>query len=213
MKNILIILSLLYTTTCFAQADGKYITAMKENIAKMDSVKTKTERLALSNTFEQLAKTEKNQWQPFYYAALQQLLRCYDMVGDELKNLDTELDRADKLLAAAEAISPNNSEITCLKSMSTAGRIMVSMLRGASYGPKSTTLAKEAINQNPNNPRAYFMLGQCIYNTPGIFGGGKKKAKPQFEKSVELFGSFKPATELDPVWGKDMAISLLKQCE
>ena len=212
MKNLLIAIALLLTTTCFAQAD-KYAITMKDNIALLDSAKTQSQKLTLSNTFEQIANAEKNKWHPYYYAALLQLLRCYDTQESKLESLDTELDRADKLLASAEAISPNNSEITCLKSMAKAGRILANRMRGASYGPKSTTLAKEAVSQNPNNPRAYFMLGQCIFNTPGIFGGGKSKAKPQFEKSIALFKTFKPATELDPTWGKEQAESLLKQCE
>lgn len=213
MKALLIAIMLFTSATCFSQ-DKSYNTTMKANIAKMDSVKTKNEMLALSNTFEHIAKTEKNKWQPYYYAALQQILRCYQMEGDELDNLDLELDRADALLASAEVLTPNNSEITCLKSMSTAGRIMKShMLRGATYGPKSTNLAKEAISQNGNNPRAYFMLAQCTFNTPSLFGGGKGKAKPTFQKSIELFKTFKPETELDPIWGMDMAESLLKQCD
>lgn len=213
MKVILIIILLLCTAPCLAQTSGKYVATMKESLAMMDAISTTNERLALSNTFEQIAKAEKDKWQPYYYAALQQLLRCYGMQGDELKTLDAELDRADELLDAAESISPNNSEITCLKSMSKAGRILSNHMRGATYGPMSTTLAKEAISQNPDNPRAYFMLGQCIFNTPGFFGGGKKKAKPQLEKSLELFKTFKPATDLDPTWGKEQAESLLKQCE
>ena len=67
--------------------------------------------------------------------------------------------------------------------------------------------------QNPNNPRAYVLLAQNLFYMPAMFGGGKDKAKPIVEKSVQLFETFEPATELDPAWGKSMAVSLLKQCE
>lgn len=213
MKTLLISIALFCSATCFAQTD-KYIATMKENIAMQDSAKTKEDMLALSNTFERIAKAEKDKWQPYYYAALQQILRCYKMQGPEAKNIDTELNRADELIANAEVISPNNSELICLKSMIATGRMMVDyMERTAIYGPKATALLTEAIKLNPNNPRAYLLLGQNLYYTPSTFGGGKDKAKPVLEKSVQLYETFEPATELDPIWGKAMAASLLKQCE
>ena len=81
------------------------------------------------------------------------------------------------------------------------------------YGPKATELLTQAIKLHPKNPRAYLLLGQFLLYTPSTYGGGKEKAKPVIEKSVQLFETFEPAAELDPTWGKNMAASLLKQCE
>ncbi|MDR0661469.1 MAG: tetratricopeptide repeat protein [Prevotellaceae bacterium] len=213
MKTLLITIALLCSMASFAQT-GKYISAMKESIAMQDSVKTKEDMLSLSNMFERIAKAEKDKWQPYYYAALQQILRCYQMQGAEAKNIDVELNRADELLAHAEVISPENSELICLKSMIASGRMMVDYItRTSTYGPKAAQLLTEAIKLNPNNPRAYLLLGQNLFYTPATFGGGKDKAKPILEKSVQLFETFEPATELDPIWGKGMAMSMLKQCE
>jgi hypothetical protein len=213
MKTLLTTIALLCSVACFAQTD-RYTVVMKENIALQDSAKTKEDMLALSNTFERIAKTEKDKWQPYYYAALQQILRCYRMQGSEAKNIDVELNRADELLANAEVINPSCSELTCLKSMIATGRMMVDpMTLSQTYGPKAARLLTEAAKQNPNNPRAYLLLGQNLFYTPAAYGGGKEKAKPIIEKSVQLFETFEPATELDPVWGKSMAVSLLKQCE
>ncbi len=213
MKTLLVTIALFVSAACFAQTD-KYTAVMKENIALQDSVKTNEDMLALSNTFERIAKAEKDKWQPYYYAALQQILRCYRMQGSEAKNIDTELNRADELLANAEAISPNNSELLCLKSMIATGRMLVDpMTLSMTYGPKAAQLLTEAIKLDPNNPRAYLLLGQNLFHTPAAFGGGKEKAKPIIEKSVQLFETFEPATELDPIWGKGTAAALLKQCE
>lgn len=213
MKTLLATIALFCSVACFAQAN-KYIAVMEENIALQDSAKTKEDMLALSNSFERIAKAEKDKWQPYYYAALQQILRCYRMQGVEAKNIDVELNRAEELLANAEAINPNSSELTCLKSMVATGRMMVDpMTLSQTYGPKASQLLTEAIKQNPNNPRAYLLLGQNLFYTPAMYGGGKEKAKPVLEKSLQLFEAFKPATELDPVWGKGSAESLLKQCQ
>ena len=213
MKTLLLTIALFCSIACLAQAD-KYTAAMTENIAKQDSAKTKDAMLELSNAFERIAKAEKDKWQPYYYAALQQTLRCYQMQGAEAAGIDPELNRADELLAYAEVISPNNSELMCLKSMITTGRMMVDYQeRSATYGPKAAQQLTEAIKLNPANPRAYLLLGQNLFHTPSFYGGGKDKAKPLLEKSIELFETFEPATGLDPVWGKPMAVSLLKQCE
>ena len=213
MKTLLITIALFCSVACFAQTD-KYVATMKQNMAMQDSVKTKDDMLALSNAFERIAKAEKDKWQPYYYAALQQILRCYQMQGPDASNIDTELNRADELLANAEVISPNSSELVCLKSMIATGRMMVDyMERTAIYGPKATELLTQAIKLDPNNPRAYLLLGQNLLYTPAMYGGGKEKAKPVLEKSVQLFETFKPATDLDPAWGKNMAVSLLKKCE
>ena len=213
MRTLLLTIALCCSVACFAQTD-KYTAAMKENMAKQDSVKSKEDMFALSNAFERIAKAEKNKWQPYYYAALQQILGCYRMQGPEAKNIDAALDHADELLAAAEVMSPENSELLCLKSMIATGRMMADYQeRMATYGPKASELLSQAIKLNPSNPRAYLLLGQNTFYTPSAFGGGKDKAKPILEKSVQLFETFEPATELDPAWGKGMAASILKQCE
>ena len=50
-------------------------------------------------------------------------------------------------------------------------------------------------------------------NTPEAFGGGKAVAKKLFEKSVELYKTFKPASPFHPTWGKEDAEKLLAACQ
>jgi hypothetical protein len=50
-------------------------------------------------------------------------------------------------------------------------------------------------------------------NTPEAFGGGKANAKKQFEKALELYKTFKPASPLHPDWGKDEAEKSLAACQ
>jgi len=44
-------------------------------------------------------------------------------------------------------------------------------------------------------------------------GGGKQKAKPAFEKALELYKTFKPVSIIHPNWGKKAAAYFLKKCE
>ncbi|MDR1055811.1 MAG: hypothetical protein LBL90_08325 [Prevotellaceae bacterium] len=212
MKILFFTIALICTLTVSAQQPDKYTQAMYANMAKVDSAKTVREKLELSNTFERIAKAEKDKWQPYYYAAMLQILRTYEMKGNETQNIDEVLNKADNLLISAEVISPNNSEILCLQSMATSARIPVDyMTRGAQYGQQASEILKKAIKADPSNPRAYLLMGQTTFYTPEFIGGGKDKAKPLIEKSLELFETFKPSSTLDPVWGKPMAQLLLKQ--
>jgi hypothetical protein len=46
-----------------------------------------------------------------------------------------------------------------------------------------------------------------------MFGGGKDKAKPAFEKALQLYETFKPASTIAPNWGKGATMYFLKECD
>ncbi len=212
MKTLLLSIAMLVSVVAVAQSD-KYVQAMKANMAKLDSAKTVDDYVAISNAFERIAKAEKDKWLPYYYAALTQTLGTYRLQGAPSR-VDAMLDKADDLLISAEMLNPNVSELYCVKSMVYSGRLMVDpQVRGQEFGQKSEKALQQAIEADPGNPRPYVLMGQSKMYMPTFWGGGKDKAKPLFEKSIELFASFKPADSLAPSWGKRMAESLLKQCE
>ena len=51
-----------------------------------------------------------------------------------------------------------------------------------------------------------------LFGTPVQFGGGKDKAKPVFEKAVELYKQEKPS-QLYPHWGQKQTEEMIKQCQ
>jgi len=51
-----------------------------------------------------------------------------------------------------------------------------------------------------------------VYNTPKMFGGGKKNALPLFQNADEKFKAFKPASEISPNWGNKNNQELLSLC-
>lgn len=211
MRTILFFITLLFVVPSMAQ-DGMYEQAMGNALKQMSLAKTADDFNELGNTFERIAKAEKDKWQPYYYAALNQLLRAQRMEAN--RELDAIADNVDELLASAEEISPNNSELYCLKSMSATTRMMVDpAIRAIKYAPQSNKELEKAIEANPDNPRSYYLQAQGAYHTPAFFGGGKNKAKPLAEKSVELFKTFQPAGPFDPNWGQSMAENLVKQCQ
>jgi hypothetical protein len=212
-KSIFLFLAAIaLTSAAFAQSE-KYVAAMKKNLQLFDAAKTPEDYMAMVNTFERIGDAEKTQWAPYYYAAL-----ALSTAG-WLPQITDKDANAEKMLAfctKAEALASDNiarSEIETVRNMASTQQMMVNPeARWATYGKAAGDALQKAITLNANNPRAYYLQGMSMMGTPVAFGGGKDKAKPLFEKAIELYKAEKPAT-LYPDWGKKQADEALAQCQ
>lgn len=185
---------------------------MEKNLTLLNDAKTGEDYTNVANAFERIAKAETKEWLPSYYEAFALILSAND-VSDGTKK-DAVLDKAMEVAKAAEAISPDNSEIVTLQSWITSMKISVDpMNRGQKLGMEASVLTSRAIELDPENPRPYLLQGTGLFYTPEQFGGGKDKAQKVLEKAVEKFNSFKPKNKLMPDWGKERAMSLLEECK
>lgn len=210
MKKIVLAATICLATLNSAHAQSaKFEPAMKKTLVELDSAKTQDDLQNVSNSFERIATAEKDQWLPYYYAAYAQVMKTY--VEKDIAKIDPAIDKTDMLLANAESLSQNNSEITTLKAMATQCRMMVDRSRGMTLGPKCNALIKDAEKQNPDNPRAWLFDAQSLYATPSQFGGSKEKGKELMKRSLELYGTYKPKSDLEPNWGKEHAEKTLAQ--
>ena len=213
MKKLFLLAAVLFLVTgVFAQSE-KYMTSMKANIAAIDtSFKNPQNLLDLANKFERIAVAEKTQWLAYYYAAYCQVNYTY-MEQDKPK-VDAIADKATELIDKADALQPNNSEISCIKSMIASAHMMVNpMQRFQEYGPEAASFIEAAMKQDPANPRPEFLQGQGLKYTPEQFGGGCATAKPVLQSSLAKYGTFKPASEIHPTWGKQRVEMLLGECK
>jgi len=213
MKKIILSTAILFVAfTSFAQNE-KYIGAMKANIAAIDtSFRNPSNLITLSNTFELIAKAEKNQWLPYYYAAFVQV--NYAFVNADKSKTDLIADKAASLISKADSLSPGNSEISIIKSMIATSRLLVDpMTRYQEFGALGETEIDNAIAQDTSNPRPYYLRGQNLKYTPEKYGGGCKNALPYLENSESRYAVFKPASELHPNWGKERNQMVLKECK
>ncbi|MEO7531764.1 MAG: hypothetical protein ABIS69_10145 [Sediminibacterium sp.] len=209
MKHVLVIISMFIAGMVVGQS--KYEGAMAKGLEQLHAVKTVEEMSAASAFFERVGDAEKDKWLPYYYAAYSNYLTGWmnpkadkDKVGEKSKDL----------ISKAEAIEPNNSEIFLLRQMVAILQMTVDpMSRYQSYGAEAKNSLDKATQADPNNPRIYYLNGQTLMNTPEAFGGGKAIAKKLFEKSLELYKTFKPASPLHPTWGKEEAEKLLAACQ
>ncbi len=212
MKKLLIASVLVSLTMLSFSQSEKYVAAMKNNIAAIDtSFKNPANLLALANNFERIANAEKNQWLAYYYAAFCQV--NYGFMEQNKDKVDAIADKATDFINKADSLMPNNSEISCIKSMIASCHMMVNpMQRYMEYGPESGSNMEKAMQQDPANPRPYYLKGQGLKYTPEQFGGGCKTAKPELQTALDKFSAFKPASELHPNWGKQPVEMLMKEC-
>ena len=135
------------------------------------------------------------------------------MLTDKTKR-DQYLDVANQYLEKAEKLSANNQEIFILYAWSAKARIAID---GADRWKKYGEIYSEYINKakkiNTENPRIYLLEGQGMFYRPKLYGGGKDKAKPYFEKAKQLFAKEDKSNVLVPNWGSDENELLLKQCD
>jgi len=215
MKKIFLLLSgiMFISAISFAQ-DDKYTAAMQPKVIAVDSLRNPEELLALSGAFERIADAEKTKWQPYYYAALAQVNAAYTMVMQkpDAAKTDPMADKAEALINKADELSAKNSEVYLVKKMIASLRMMADpMSRYMKYGPVAEEALQTAMKLNPENPRIYILQGQDKFFTPEQFGGSKTEAKKLFEMANKKFETFKPASTLDPNWGRSTVKYFLSQ--
>lgn len=208
MKNLLVVLAMFLFATSNAQ---KFEAAMEKGMMQFKDAKSPDEMLATSAFFERVADAEKDKWLPYYYAAQTQILAAW---MNPKSDKDKVAEKANELILKAELLSPNNSEIYCLKQMTAVLQLTVdAMNRWQTYGAIASEAIAKAKAADATNPRPYMLEGQYLMNVPEAFGGGKAVAKKILEKSMAMFETFKPASPFHPNWGKDQATTALAACQ
>ncbi|MCK8491245.1 hypothetical protein M0L20_05230 [Spirosoma sp. RP8] len=215
MKTLIISIAVAVATSFSAQAQSdQYKQAMGQALNTMQSHNEKSstaDLMASANQFERIAGVESNQWLPRYYAGLNYVYLGF--LGKDEADKDKYLDQADVNLKAAEAVSPNNDELTILKAYIAQARMAVDpMNRWQQYGPLFQSALAKAKSLNVENPRAYVLEGSSLMYTPEQFGGGPGAACPVLKQANEKFASFKPASEFSPTWGQKQMEPLLAKC-
>ncbi|MPS74568.1 MAG: hypothetical protein E2590_15655 [Chryseobacterium sp.] len=212
MKNLFLTAALIFVGfTAFAQT--AYEKAMTEKISKVEDHKTPDEFTALANDFDRIGTKESTQWLPYYYAAFATIQKGRILMrGDDKSGLDPVAAEAEKYIAKAETLSPNNAELFILKKMTSGLRMMADpMSRYMSEAPVAQQALAKAIELDPNNPRITVLQAEDAYFTPEQFGGSKTKGAELFKKAIEQFGTYKSKSSLDPKWGKAEAEYFLSQ--
>lgn len=193
-------------------ACGTTITAqsLKKSISQLESAKTIDELLASEQNFLKLISEKKKLHEAYYYGALNNLFLAFQ---DTLR-IDDYCARADKFLHQLDSLAPNNSEAYVLMAMSAGARINVDKAgRQLKYGTLANKHSDRATSINPENPRAWLIKAKTVMNVPPKLGGGPKFALKYYQKSVDKYKTYKPLSDTEPNWGKEMAQKEFEECK
>lgn len=207
-KAMLLLFSAFMMLTGMAQTE-KYVKAMQQLVPAVDTTYSVEGLTSLANSFQRIADAEKNQWLPYYYAALAHVNAAYMMSRGTMgmaDKTDPLADKAEQLLSKAEVLSGENSEVYCVKKMIASLRLIGDpQNRYMTYGPMAEQALEKAKSLDPGNPRATLLEAQDKLFTPEQFGGSKTEARRLLEEAIKKFEAFKPQSDLHPSWGLSSA--------
>ncbi len=208
-KLIITAIALIMLGNVMAQQPN-YESAIKETLSLLDSAKTPADMQQVIGRFTRISQAENKRWEAFYYLAYTQInFSFWEKDGDKK---DAILDEAQKSIDKGLELSSEKSEFYALQGFLYQGRIQVSSMRGMTYSPKAAEILEKAIMANPENPRAYFLLGQNIYYTPSMFGGGSTNALPKFQVAKSKFEKESGKDDVTPKWGAKSNQRMIDNC-
>ncbi|MFK7953706.1 MAG: tetratricopeptide repeat protein [Ekhidna sp.] len=197
-KSILVLTSVLCFTLTFA--NGQFEKAMGKNIPSIFQAKDKETLQSSINQLNRIGEAEENRWEPHYYVAFGYLRMMTMSEGAEKQ--DAYLDQALTAIENAESIESNNSELVALRGYVHMMRVTVDpATRGMQYSGMAFNDFNKAVQLNPENPRAHYLLGQMQYGTAQFMGGGDGGACESFHNAKKLFDAKGDAQSIAPSWG------------
>lgn len=210
MMRLLIYLTtllLLFATAGMAQ-ESKYEAGMQKALQLWKEQKN-TEAV---NLFERIAKAEKENWVPYYYAAMVNIMSSFGE-KDEAK-LTLQLNKAKEFIEEAKLFSPNNPEVLVLEAMMHTAWIAFD---GATYGMslsgKVSELHQKALSLAPENPRVILAKAEWDMGSAQYWGKDITPYCADVVKALQLFATFKNETPFYPSWGKERAEEISKLCK
>lgn len=209
------------TTTVIAVSgpSDAYYSAMETNIKKLEANGNTAQAYQdICASFERIANTEADQWEPLYYASMGYTSLAF--MEKNLNKVDEWADKAESTLARMAERSPVESEVLVIKAMLSYARISVDLMsRGMEYSMKAQKYLLEAEALNDNNPRVELLLAQSFFKAPPQFGRDLEKGCQHNNKALELLKGEAVANagsqryNIKPHWGKEEAENNLKYCK
>ncbi|NSL88678.1 hypothetical protein ECE50_017690 [Chitinophaga sp. Mgbs1] len=213
MKRISItwLLLLLITAGGFAQNTD----ALQGAVVKLDKAASVKDYESLEKEFITLAASQKSSWLPYYYAAF-----CNAKIGflykEDGERIEPYSVRGEEQLAKAQSLldtirqKQELAEVYTVYSMVYRTKVFINpMTYGRRYGTLSDKFMKQALQLDPQNPRALYVQAWVKYATPRMWGGDKQQARELAEKSLSRLKN--GSTGVAPHWGKTEDEELLNK--
>jgi cytochrome c-type biogenesis protein CcmH/NrfG len=208
-KSISLTMMAFMAVSVFSQSAGPE-QAIGESLQLLDEAKTVEDMQSVANRFERIALTDSERWEPLYYYAFSQINLSFMEQSGEVK--DKLLDKAEISINKALELKGDRSELHALQALLYQGRIMVDFSRGMELSQKANEVLGKALYENPENPRAMYLLGMNIRHTPEGFGGGCANALPKFMAAKALFEKESMKQGIMPRWGAQSNSEAIAGC-
>ncbi len=215
MKTTFLFLALAIGMGIKAQAgNDAYTQAMETNIQLMKDAESLEQFQAVANTFSRISEMNKNEWLPAYYSGFIYTIMSFQKgLSDDER--DAYLDQAEEFADEAAERSPDNSEVVALQGYAKMAKLSVKpAIRGPFMTATVMKLFGEAMELNPDNPRAMLLMGRMKYGTAQFFKSGTDEACAMVQGSLQLFEKEAQTNRgIQPHWGKGMAEQVSKACQ
>lgn len=193
-------------------ADAQYEQAMVSTLTQLDSVQTAEQYQAVANRFTRIARAEKQEWLPWYYASYAQLAAASQSEGVEAT--DAGLAQSQVYLDSARLLEQGNAELVAMQGYIYMLQVAVDPgSRGQELSPQAIQTLSRAVAMDKSNPRALTLLGRMQYGTAQFFGSDTSESCRLFEAAVAAYE--KEAQQergILPTWGSGMARYMVQQC-
>lgn len=206
MKKIVLLIALVFSLGVSAQSQ------YEKGMIKAFELWGQGKITEAANLFERIAKAEKENWIPSYYAGYINIMSSFGM-KDEAQ-LNAKLDKASEHLDNAMLLSPKNPEIMIIQALRNTALISFDGQKyGMTLSAKNAAIYDKALKLAPNNPRV--MLGKAEWDMGAARFFGKSTAPycKDVAKALEIFKTQgEPEEKFAPSWGRERAEEVLKQC-
>jgi hypothetical protein len=190
-------------------AQTSYEKGMEEAFNLWEEDKT----IEASSLFERIAKAEKDNWLPPFYAAYTLVISSFE-VKDEA-TLKLKIEKATELLNQASSSSPNNPEIMIVKALANTAYINFDAQKyGMTFSGKNEFIYQTALKIAPNNPRVILSKAEWDMGSAQFFGSSIEPYCKDIKRALGFFqNEEKSEVKFYPDWGEKKAQKILDDCE
>lgn len=137
---------------------------------------------------ERVLSANPNNKLALYYSGYNQYrLLVLAMSNNNMEEFDEYFNSSISLLKQLTDIEEYNSESKTLLAAIYMMRLAVNQSEAPVLSIKIRKYLAEAIEANSNNPRAYLIKGNMLYNTPKMFGGSIDGAIEEYNKAIAIY--------------------------
>lgn len=208
-KLVSLTMMVMMTAGVFGQPAGAE-QAINENLQLLDEAKTVEDVRNVVNRFERIALAEPERWEPTYHYAFSQIMLTFWEQNTEVKV--KLLDNAEININKAMELNGDKSELHALLGFLYQAKLTAEPGLAMTYSQKASEVFGQALYENPENPRAMYLLGMNIRYTPEGFGGGCANAMPKLIAAKVLFEKEADKQGILPRWGSKSNSEAIAAC-